>query len=139
MKSRYESQILLYQTEDGKIRLEVQLENETVWLTQNQMAELFQTSKQNVSLHIQNFFTEGGLQAEATVKESLTVRKEGNRKVSRAVEFYNLDGIISVGYQVKSHRGTDLFMHAVSSSRGSYFEKEFREFGELDLDYCEAG
>jgi hypothetical protein len=80
------SDLILYQTEDGKTRLEVRLENDTVWLSQNQMTELFQTTKQNVSLHIQNIFEERELQRGATVKESLTVQQEGGRSVQRRVE-----------------------------------------------------
>lgn len=99
-------EILLYQTEDGSTRIDVQLQNETVWLTQAQMAELFQTTKQNVSLHVKNVFEEGELSPKATVKESLTVQKEGDRQVSREVVYYNLDVIISIGYRVKSIRGT---------------------------------
>jgi len=99
-------EILLYQTEDGKTRLEVQFQGETAWLSQAQMAELFQTTKQNVSLHIQNIYDEHELERTGTVKESLTVRQEGKRRVSRSVEFYNLDVIISVGYCLKSLRGT---------------------------------
>ena len=84
----------------------VKLEDESVWLTQAQMVELFQASKQNVSLHINNIFKEGELQKIATVKEYLTVQKEGNRFVKRKIEYYNLDVIISVGYRIKSIRGT---------------------------------
>jgi hypothetical protein len=111
------SEIVLYQTEDGRTRLEVKLENETVWLTQGQMAELFQTTKQNVSLHIQNVFDERELERGATVKESLTVQQEGNRSVQRQVEFYNLDVIISVGYRVKSLRGTQFRIWATQRLR----------------------
>lgn len=81
------SQIIIYQTENGKTKIEVRLENETVWLSQKLLAELFQTTKQNISLHIQNIFDEGELIPEATV----TVQTEGNRRVERKVEFYNLD------------------------------------------------
>ena len=100
------NQIIIYQTEDGQTQVDVRLENETVWLTQAQMVELFQTTKQNVSLHVGNVFKEGELEQEATVKEYLTVQKEGERNVSRKVKYYNLDVIISVGYRVKSKRGT---------------------------------
>ena len=100
-----EGEIILYQP-DNEVRLEVRLEDETVWLTQAQMAELFQTSKQNVSLHTNNIFKEGELMPEATVKDSLTVRIEGGRAVKRKMTWYNLDVIISVGYRVKSVRGT---------------------------------
>lgn len=82
------------------------IENETVWLTQAQMVELFQTTKQNVSLHVGNVFKEGELEQQSTVKEYLQVQQEGKRKVSRMVKYYNLDVIISVGYRVKSKRGT---------------------------------
>lgn len=100
------NQIVIYQSEDGQTQVDVRLENETVWLTQAQMVELFQTTKQNVSLHVGNVFKEGELEQESTVKEYLTVQKEGERKVSRKVKYYNLDVIISVGYRVKSKRGT---------------------------------
>ena len=101
-----DNKIVIYQTEDGQTQIDVHLENETVWLTQAQMVELFQTTKQNVSLHVGNVFKEGELEQEATVKEYLTVQNEGNRKVTRKVKYYNLDVIISVGYRVKSKRGT---------------------------------
>ena len=91
---------------DETIRLEVRVENESVWLTQQQMADLFNATKQNVSLHINNIYDEGELERGATVKDYLTVRKEGKRTVRRHVNLYNLDVIISVGYRVKSIRGT---------------------------------
>lgn len=99
------SEIILYQPEET-FKLEVRLESDTVWLTQQQMAELFQTSKQNISLHTNNVFKEKELQEISTVKYSLTVQQEGNRKVKRNIAYYNLDVIISVGYRVKSQRGT---------------------------------
>ena len=98
-------EIVMYQP-DETIRLEVRVENESVWLTQQQMAELFKATKQNVSLHIRNIYEEGELEEFSTVKEYLTVRKEGKRTVRRRVNLYNLDVIISVGYRVKSIRGT---------------------------------
>ena len=101
-----QNQIIIYQTEDGQTQIDVRLENETVWLSQAQMVELFQTTKQNVSLHVGNVFKEGELEQESTVKEYLTVQKEGKREVARQVKYYNLDVIISVGYRVKSKRGT---------------------------------
>ena len=94
--------LLVYQTDDGRVKLEVRLENETVWLTQQTMADLFQTTKQNISLHIQNIIEEGELRPEATVKDFLTVQKEGTRRVQRKLTYYNLDMIISVGYRIKS-------------------------------------
>jgi len=101
-----ENKIVIYQTEDGQTQIDVRLDNDTVWLTQAQMVELFQTTKQNVSLHVGNVFKEGELEQESTVKEYLTVQKEGLREVARKVKYYNLDVIISVGYRVKSKRGT---------------------------------
>jgi hypothetical protein len=100
------SQFLIYQTEDGRVKIDVRFEDESVWLTQQMMAELFQTSQQNVSLHINNIYEEGELQPEATHKEYLSVRLEGARQVQRRLDHYNLDMIISVGYRVKSHVAT---------------------------------
>ena len=95
-------QFLVYQTEDGQVKIDVRLEGETAWLTQAHLAELFQTTVPNVNMHLRNVYAEGELQPAATVKEFLIVRQEGSRQVSRAVEHYNLDAIISVGYRVKS-------------------------------------
>lgn len=107
-------EIIIYSTPDGGTALDVRLEEDTVWLTQAQMVELFGSSKQNVSLHINNVFKEGELEKSSTVKYSLTVREEGNRSVKREIEFYNLDVIISVGYRVKSIRGTQFRIWANS-------------------------
>ncbi len=98
--------IAIYQSEDGKIVLDTKLENETVWLTQDMMATLFETSKQNISLHINNIFKDEELDQKSTVKDFLTVRNEGRRKVSRNLEYYNLDMILSVGYRIKSKTAT---------------------------------
>ena len=98
--------IIIYQTADGAINLEVKMDKDTVWLTQAQMVELFQTTKQNVSLHVNNVYKECELEEKSTVKEYLTVQNEGKRSVRRMVKYYNLDVIISVGYRVKSQRGT---------------------------------
>ena len=98
--------IIIYQTNDGSINLEVKMDKDTVWLTQAQMVELFQTTKQNVSLHVNNIYKECELEEKSTVKEYLTVQNEGKRSVRRMVKYYNLDVIISVGYRVKSQRGT---------------------------------
>ncbi len=105
-------QLLLYQAEDGKLKLDVRIEDESVWLTQQLMVELFQTTKQNISLHIQNIYDEGELLPAATVKKYLSVRKEGSREVKRQLDYYNLDMIISVGYRVKSHTATRFRMWA---------------------------
>lgn len=99
-------EIILYQSNDKSTQLEVRIEEETVWLTQAQMVELFSSTKQNISLHINNIFREGELSPVSTVKEYLTVQTEGSRKVQRKIASYNLDVIISVGYRVKSIRGT---------------------------------
>lgn len=117
-------QFIFYQTEDRQTKIEVRLEGETVWLTQAQMAELFQTSVPNVSMHIRNVFSEGELQPEATVKKNLTVQSEGGRAVSRNLEHYNLDVIISVGYRVKSNRGTQFRIWATQRLR-EYIVKGF--------------
>ena len=97
------SEIIIYKTEDGQTKVDVHMENETVWLSQAQMAELFQTTKQNVSLHINNAIKEGEVESNAVVKDSLTTALDGKRY---KVKYYNLDVIISVGYRVKSIRGT---------------------------------
>lgn len=99
-------QFLVYKAEDGHIKIEVRLADETVWLPQQLIAELFQTTIPNISMHIRKIYDEGELQPEATVKNFLTVRREGNRDVQRHIDFYNLDMIISVGYRVKSHVAT---------------------------------
>ncbi|MDY6029859.1 MAG: virulence RhuM family protein [Acidaminococcaceae bacterium] len=98
--------IILYNTEDGKVSLKLYAENNTVWLTQAQMAELFNTTKQNISLHTRNIFKDGELSPLSTVKEYLTVQTEGDRKVSRPTTYYNLDVILAVGFRVRSPRGT---------------------------------
>lgn len=104
MESVNDNEIVLYQP-DETLKLDVRVEDETVWLSQSQMAELFSATKQNISLHISNIYKEQELEPDATVKYSLTVQKEGNRLVKRRMAFYNLDVIISVGYRVKSQRG----------------------------------
>ena len=100
--SSQDNEIILYQP-DSTVKLEVRLENETVWLTQQQMSELFQTSKQNISLHVNNIFKEGELDSNSVVKDSLTTASDGKKYKTK---YYNLDVIISVGYRVKSLRGT---------------------------------
>lgn len=95
-------EIVVYRADDGQVKLEVHLHHETVWLTQHMIATLFQTTVPNISMHIRNVLQEGELDREATVKQFLMVRQEGNREVRRELDFYNLDMIISVGYRVKS-------------------------------------
>ena len=100
------NEIEIYRSSDNETEIQVQFENETVWLTQQQMSILFDQTKQNISLHINNCFKERELERNSTVKDYLTVQTEGKRKVKRKIEYYNLDVIISVGYRVKSKRGT---------------------------------
>ncbi len=99
-------EIIIYQTEDGLTKLDVRMEDETVWLTQQQMAELFQTSRTNVVDHIKNIYDEGELDDNSTCRKFRQVRMEGNRQVTRELPFYNLDMIISLGYRVKSSTAT---------------------------------
>lgn len=121
MKPEPKSEIILYQTEDNRTRIEVRLENETVWLTQSQLAELFQTSIPNVSMHIRNIFNENELHADSVVKEFLTTAADGKKYQTR---FYNLDVIISVGYRVKSPHGTQFRIWATQRLR-EYIVKGF--------------
>lgn len=138
------TEFLLYQAEDGQTRIDVRVQDQTVWLSQAQLVELFQTTKQNISLHIRNIFDEGELRAEATVKEYLTVQTEGKRTVSRAVAYYNLEMVIAIGFRVRSSRGAQFRQWAnqrlqdyivkgfamdderLSQSRYDYFEELVR-------------
>lgn len=122
--SKPNSNIIIYKSTDGGTNISVKVDDEDVWLTQQLMAELFQTTKQNISLHIQNIFKENELTPEATVKKYLTVRKEGNREVSRELEHYNLDMIISVGYRVKSTIATNFRIWATQRLK-EYIVKGF--------------
>ena len=116
-----DSEILFYQTENGKTKIDVRLEDETVWLNQKQMVELFQTTKQNVSLHIRNIFKEGEIKENSVVKDYLTAAADGK---NYSTKYYNLDVIISVGYRVKSHRGTQFRIWATKQLR-EYLIKGF--------------
>ncbi len=117
-------EILIYQSEDGLTKIETRLENETVWLTQAQMAELFQKVKSTISEHIKNIYEEGELEKLATVRNFRTVQIEGNRQIERDLEYYNLDVIISVGYRVKSLQGTKFRQWATQRLR-EYIVKGF--------------
>lgn len=117
MKKDDQNQIIIYEGDDGQSRIEVRIEGETVWLTQAQLVELFSTTKQNISLHAKNIFEEGELMKESTVKEYLTVQKEGDREVKRKIEYYNLDLIISLGYRIKSHIATSFRQWATARLR----------------------
>lgn len=101
-----ESEIIIYQQDNGNIKIDVRLEDETVWLTQKLIAELFQVKPQNITMHLKNIYEEGELNENATCKDFLQVQIEGNREVKRNQKFYNLDAILSVGYRVKSHLAT---------------------------------
>ncbi|WP_287605048.1 virulence RhuM family protein [Thiothrix sp.] len=118
------SSFLLYQTPDGQTRLEVRLQDETVWLSLTDMSDLFQRDKSVISRHIRNIFAEGELTQEATVAKFATVQAEGSRDVQREIEHFNLDVIISVGYRVKSHRGTQFRIWATQRLR-EYLVKGF--------------
>lgn len=107
-------EIIIYQTEDGLTKINVSMQDETVWLSIDQMAELFQRDKSTISRHIKNIYVEGELVREATVANFATVQTEGDRQVERNIEYYNLDVIISVGYRVKSLRGTQFRIWAVA-------------------------
>lgn len=114
-KDFQKGEIIIYTSEDGSVSLDTKLENETIWLTQDMMTKLFETTKQNISLHINNIYKDEELDKTSTVKEFLTVRKEGNRTVSRNIEYYNLDMIIAVGYRVNSKRATQFRKWATST------------------------
>jgi len=116
MKQMEKSQgrLILYHSEDGRVAVDVRLKDETIWLNLNQMAELFERDKSVISRHLRNIFKSGELVKTATVAKFATVRKEGDRKVTRYIEWYNLDGIISVGYRVNSKRGTQFRIWATS-------------------------
>ncbi|MDI1259213.1 virulence RhuM family protein [Aquabacterium sp.] len=116
--------LILYTTEDGRSQIKLRAEQETAWLTQLEIAELFDASKQNISLHLKNIFQDGELDPVATVKESLTVQTEGARQVQRPVTLYNLDAILAVGYRVRSPRGVQ-FRRWASTALKEYLLKGF--------------
>ncbi|OGW95104.1 MAG: hydroxyacid dehydrogenase [Omnitrophica bacterium RIFCSPLOWO2_02_FULL_45_16] len=133
-KGPNKSELILYQTEDGKIRLEVRLQDESVWLTQAGMAQLYQTTPQNVTLHLRAIYAEGELDEQATCKEYLQVQKEGLREISRARKFYDLRAILAVGYRVRSHRGTQ-FRKWATEHLNEYLVKGFT----MDDERLKAG
>ena len=120
----HESNILLYETDDGKINVDVILKEETIWLTQKGMADLFECSIDNISLHLKNIFQEKELDKSSTVEFFSVVRKEGNRNVTRNLEFYNLDAIIAVGYRVNSKKATKFRIWATKILK-DYMNKGF--------------
>jgi hypothetical protein len=118
------SELVLYTSDDGRTRLDLRVEGQSVWLTQLEIAELFQTTKQNVSLHAKNIFEDGELRPEATVKDSLTVQTEGKREVRRTLQLYSLDLILAIGYRVRSPRGVQ-FRQWASTHLKEYLVKGF--------------
>ncbi len=118
------NQIIIYNTEDGEMKIKVKVEDDTVWLSQKQMAELFNKDVRTVNEHIKNVFFEGELAENSTVRKFRIVQKEGGRSINRDIDFYNLDIIISVGYRVKSHRGTQFRIWATQKLR-DYIIKGF--------------
>jgi hypothetical protein len=118
------SDLILYTSDDGQTRLNLRLDGSTVWLTQVEIADLFETTKHNVSIHTGNIFKEGELVRAATVKQSLTVQAEGGREVSRKITYYNLDLILAIGYRVRSPRGTQFRQWATANLR-EYIVKGF--------------
>lgn len=136
------SQIIIYQTEKGETKLDVRLENETVWLTQKLMAELFQTTVANINIHLKNIFAEEELDPKATIKDFLIVRLEGKREVNRSIEYYNLDAIISVGYRIKSTVATRFRQWATQHIKeyivkGFVLDDERLKNPDLPFDYFE--
>ena len=138
-RAKNKSQLIIYQTETGETKIDVRFQNETVWLSQQLMAELFQTTKQNISLHTKNVFSEGELDENSVVKEFLTTAKDGKRYQTR---FYNLDMIISVGYRIKSRVATNLRQWATRHLReyivkGFVLDDERLKNPDLPFDYFE--
>ncbi|GEN44637.1 virulence RhuM family protein [Alkalibacillus haloalkaliphilus] len=119
-----DTNILIYQTEEGNTKIDVRLENETVWMTQKAIAELYQTSPQNITLHIKKIYEECELQEEATCKYYLQVQNEGSREIKRKAKHYNLEMIIAIGYRVRSHRGTQ-FRQWATERLNEYLVKGF--------------
>ena len=112
-----DEKVVVYETPDGEMRVDVRLDQETVWLTQRQMSEVFQTSSDNVGLHLKNVFADGELEESATTEDFSVVQAEGKRQVRRALKHYNLDAIISVGYRVNSKRGVQFRQWATHTLR----------------------
>lgn len=129
------SEVVLYQAPDGEVQLDVRLERETVWLSQRQMAVLFKTSSENISLHLKNIYKDGELEESATTEDYSAVQREGRRGVRRKLKHYNLDAIISVGYRVNTKRGIQFRIWATRTLRDhllrgySLNEKRLREKG----------
>lgn len=119
-----QGEILIYRTPKGNTKIDVRLQNETIWLNQKQIADLFQTTVPNINMHIKNILEEGELERVSTIQDFLIVQQEGKRKVKRNVEYYNLDMIISLGYRVKSHLATQFRIWATQQLK-EYIVKGF--------------
>src|SRR5699024_2230986 len=124
MNVQNETDIIIYQTEDGNTKIDVRLENETVWMTQKAIATLYQKGVNTVNEHIKNIYAEGELQKSATIRKNRIVQLEGNREVEREVSFYNLEMILAIGYRVRSHRGTQ-FRQWATTRLNEYLVKGF--------------
>ena len=129
-----ENQILLYQAEDGETRLEVLHQDETVWLTQRGMAELFQKAVNTINEHIKQIYREGELREGSTIRNFRIVQREGNREVTREVAHYSLDMIISVGYRVNSYRGTQFRIWATQKLREFIVKGFVMDDDRLDIE-----
>ena len=99
--------VIIYVSKNGRVKVDVSINNDDAWMSQDLMAKLYDTTKNNISMHLKNIFDDGELIKEATVKKILTVQKEGNRNVKRNIEYYNLDAIIAVGYRINSKKATE--------------------------------
>jgi hypothetical protein len=124
--------VIVYVDDNGKPQVDVRFQDETVWLTQAQLVDLYQSSKANVSEHIKNIFDEGELDPAATVQKFRTVRTEGDRQVERELEYYNLDMIISLGYRIKSNIATKFRIWATDRLR-EYIVKSFKFFSDFRI------
>ncbi|PJB96366.1 MAG: hypothetical protein CO080_03435, partial [Nitrospirae bacterium CG_4_9_14_0_8_um_filter_70_14] len=133
-------EVIVYEAPDGQVRVDVRLERETVWLSLNQVAELFDRDKSVISRHLRNVFESGELERAATVAKNATVQTEGGRGVTREIEFFNLDAILSVGYRVNSKRGTQFRIWATTTLREHLLrgytlnERRLRERGLSEIE-----
>lgn len=138
----FNSQIVIYKDQNGNVKIDVRFDGDTVWLTQKLMAELFSVTVPNINIHLKNIYDENELTKNATIKDFLIVQNEGNRKISRKVEFYNLDAIISVGYRVNSARATQFRIWATKTLKeyiikGFVIDSERLKNPDLPFDYFE--
>ena len=142
MSATINSQLIIYRNENGDIKLDVRLDGDTVWLTQKMMAELFDVTVPNVNMHLKKIYDEAELSRNSTIQEFLIVQKEGNREISRKVEFYNLDAIIAIGYRINSKRATQFRIWATQTLKeyivkGFVLDDERLKNPDLPFDYFE--